>query len=146
MRQYRASQEGRAAMQRYEKKRTLAGHYKLKEQRRTESQYHLWRKYRMRPEEFQRRLKEQNHCCAACLRPFLESDIPCVDHDHACCPGKRTCGRCVRGLLHRTCNQVLGFFDDDIEKLNHFERYLSESNYETTETASAKVYTEGSAA
>lgn len=30
-----------------------------------------------------------------------------VDHDHACCPGKDTCGQCVRGLLCNPCNRVL---------------------------------------
>lgn len=30
-----------------------------------------------------------------------------VDHDHACCPGKKVCGRCVRGLLCNDCNSNL---------------------------------------
>jgi hypothetical protein len=34
-----------------------------------------------------------------------------IDHDHACCPGKRSCGRCLRGLLHRTCNVAVGYFE-----------------------------------
>jgi hypothetical protein len=31
-----------------------------------------------------------------------------VDHDHRCCPGDQSCGKCVRGLLCRTCNRIEG--------------------------------------
>lgn len=34
-----------------------------------------------------------------------------VDHDHACCPGDGSCGKCVRGLLCVGCNMVLGRID-----------------------------------
>lgn len=36
-----------------------------------------------------------------------------VDHDHACCPGPVSCGSCVRGLLCRECNTIVGRFRDD---------------------------------
>jgi hypothetical protein len=31
-----------------------------------------------------------------------------VDHDHSCCPGRQTCGKCVRGLICRQCNTAFG--------------------------------------
>lgn len=34
-----------------------------------------------------------------------------VDHDHGCCPGKRSCGACVRGLLCARCNTGLHFIE-----------------------------------
>lgn len=40
-----------------------------------------------------------------------------VDHDHNCCPGKRSCGKCVRGLLCASCNQKVGFYEDYKEEI-----------------------------
>src|SRR4029077_2130187 len=31
-----------------------------------------------------------------------------VDHDHNCCPGAHSCGKCIRGILCGTCNSALG--------------------------------------
>lgn len=30
-----------------------------------------------------------------------------VDHDHACCPTRKCCGKCIRGLLCGSCNSAL---------------------------------------
>lgn len=38
-----------------------------------------------------------------------------VDHDHSCCPGKTSCGRCVRGLLCGPCNDHMGYLRDNPE-------------------------------
>jgi hypothetical protein len=35
-----------------------------------------------------------------------------VDHDHECCPGPRSCGKCVRGLICNECNLALGLGQD----------------------------------
>jgi hypothetical protein len=45
---------------------------------------------------------------AAARKKFLH-----VDHDHACCPGPKSCGKCVRFLLCDKCNVGLGSFSDD---------------------------------
>lgn len=47
-----------------------------------------------------------------------------VDHDHGCCPGVASCGRCVRGLLCGTCNSMLGLGHDNPEVLENAAAYL----------------------
>lgn len=47
-----------------------------------------------------------------------------VDHDHACCPSKLSCGRCVRGFLCMQCNHMLGEAYDNPEVLESAAAYL----------------------
>jgi len=47
-----------------------------------------------------------------------------VDHDHACCPGPMTCGKCFRGWLCSNCNTSLGLMKDDPERLRAAAKYL----------------------
>lgn len=50
-----------------------------------------------------------------------------IDHDHDCCPGARSCGRCIRGLLCARHNVGIGFFNNDPAALYAAIAYL-ESN------------------
>ena len=56
-----------------------------------------------------------------------ESKIYCIDHDHNCCSGVYSCGRCVRGLLCRGCNTGLGHFKDNVDRLAAAMIYLNSS-------------------
>ncbi len=64
-------------------------------------------------------LEQQDGKCAVCdltlqLRSPVRGpqlDTACLDHDHVCCPGKRTCGRCIRGLLCVSCNVKVGYWE-----------------------------------
>jgi hypothetical protein len=48
-----------------------------------------------------------------------------IDHDHACCPGVKTCGKCVRGVLCRRHNTALGNVRDSVEELKALILYLT---------------------
>lgn len=71
-------------------------------------------------------LDSQNNVCAVCFQPFGSSgkQRAVLDHNHECCPGTHSCGRCVRGILHSGCNRLLGFAGDDPERLLLAAKYL----------------------
>jgi len=51
----------------------------------------------------------QGERCPCGRRP---TRMPDTDHDHTCCSGPTSCGRCVRGLTCRACNKdVLGRYN-----------------------------------
>lgn len=81
---------------------------------RKEKGHHLRLKYGITIEQYDEMLDAQNGSCAICKKPpVLGGNRLCVDHDHSCCPGEKSCGNCVRGLLCVTCNAWLGFFEND---------------------------------
>lgn len=47
-----------------------------------------------------------------------------VDHDHQCCPGSKSCGKCIRGILCHLCNKGIGLLGDDPLLLSSAISYL----------------------
>lgn len=84
------------------------------------------RKYKHNIEQaaYEALLASQQGLCAnpGCSRPARD-----IDHDHTCCPGKRACGKCIRGILCRPCNFVLGAVEDDVERLRGLAIYLEKT-------------------
>ncbi len=71
------------------------------------------KRFKMTPEMYDEMFATQGGVCAICATPPPESGWSlAVDHDHACCPGPKTCGKCVRGLLCTACNTALGIVED----------------------------------
>lgn len=92
--------------------------------------------YGLSPEAFQALCTLQNNKCAICRLPF--TDTPTVDHDHACCANrKKTCGKCVRGLLCMNCNAGMGNFGDNIQLLLNAVDYLRRYNEHSALAATA---------
>lgn len=92
-------------------------------------EYNSRRRYRQHGltlEQWEAILERQDGKCAIC-----RTDTPGggwryfgVDHDHECCPGEFSCGKCVRGLLCCNCNHGLGNFADNVEYLSSAITYL----------------------
>ena len=83
--------------------------------------------YNITIEQYESLLDAQDGVCAGCLRPPAKSKdgVLCVDHDHTCCPGNKSCGKCVRGLLCDECNTSLGKLQDSRETLLRLAEYIS---------------------
>lgn len=78
-------------------------------------------KYSLTKEDLESLIESQGAACAICRC----TDKPLViDHDHKCCPGHKSCGNCVRGLLCDTCNKKLSWFNDDPDVLAQASVYL----------------------
>lgn len=85
----------------------------------------LRHKFDMEVEDYERLLAAQGGVCRICLKACPSGRRLAVDHDHACCPGKVTCGKCIRGLLCTNCNKGLGHFMDDPDLLDRAKEYLA---------------------
>lgn len=66
----------------------------------------------------------QGGCCAVCSESLAGAKLLAIDHDHACCPGERSCGACIRGILCRLCNAGLGCARDDPATLRRMAAYI----------------------
>lgn len=85
------------------------------------AEYRRLHRYGLDASSYQELLDLQGGRCATC------GIIPnrfYVDHDHACCPGVKSCGSCVRGLLCFNCNTALGQVRDNPKVLLAMIEYL----------------------
>lgn len=82
--------------------------------------------------DFDEMMRIQNGACAICSVAVPDSSSLHVDHDHGCCPGRRSCGRCVRGLLCASCNIALGHLGDSITRMESAIVYLLSYGGEAT--------------
>jgi hypothetical protein len=76
-----------------------------------EFSYRLAKTYRMTVADYFRLLLRQQGGCRICKRAPGSGRRLSVDHDHACCPGKQSCGKCVRALLCTNCNWLVGVME-----------------------------------
>jgi len=79
----------------------------------------LLERYNLTQGRYDEMLSSQGGVCAICKS--LRDNRPLhIDHDHACCPGSRSCGQCVRGLLCVVCNTTLGYMENHEASINAY--------------------------
>lgn len=83
--------------------------------------------YNLTPEQYKALVascyknKQGDPLCMICVK-FKATQ---VDHDHKCCNGPYSCGKCVRGLLCGRCNNILGRMRDDVQTFRNAIQYLN---------------------
>ncbi|URN16991.1 MULTISPECIES: endonuclease VII domain-containing protein [Streptomyces] len=94
---------------------------------------HLWKKYRLTWEEYERLYQEQAGKCAICPAKLEDNARrrPAVDHDHD--------SGVVRGLLCDPCNKGLGHFRDNLALLRAAVSYLERSSMELESSQEASL-------
>ena len=99
-------------------------------------------RYNLAEERYLEFLEKQRGTCAICEQPERTMRNGklirlAVDHDHSCCPGGRSCGKCIRGLLCRLCNRRLSYWKDSLPLLEKAVSYLK--NYAASADNAADV-------
>ena len=72
----------------------------------------------------------QGHACLVCEKQKTDNSGWHTDHDHSCCSGTRSCGKCVRGILCGPCNKGLGHFNDDVVRIRRAADYIEQKRKE----------------
>lgn len=74
-------------------------------------------------EQYDDIFEAQGKACAFCRT--TETGTWCIDHDHACCPGQYSCGRCVRGILCKSCNTFAMAAERYLDRFDELRNYLT---------------------
>lgn len=104
-----SSPELKAIKSKYDKKRRAENKERFAAMDR---KYMLKKMYGLSEQEYETMVLKQKGLCAICLKPPSMRNLA-VDHDHKCCPGRKSCGQCIRGLLCQKCNGYLGRINED---------------------------------
>ncbi len=96
--------------------------------------YDLRNKYHITLNQYKTMLSDQNGQCAICgTTDPGQSKWFEVDHDHACCDKRGSCGKCVRGLLCTACNSGISRFGDDPDRLDKAAAYVRARSFTSRE-------------
>jgi hypothetical protein len=87
---------------------------------------HNLSRWHLSEEDYNQMLSTQNGACAVCLIVPPNGRLY-IDHDHNCCPGNNSCGKCIRGLLCCRCNAGEGFVRDQ-EWLCRMTEYITQKS------------------
>jgi hypothetical protein len=81
------------------------------------------KKFGITVDQYDAIMELQGDACGICRKPAVGRRLA-VDHDHNCCPGSFSCGKCIRGLLCSQCNRGLGQLGDSADALRRALEYV----------------------
>lgn len=87
---------------------------------------YVLKQYNITGDDYWALYEAQGGKCYICQRATGASKFLSVDHDHACCPGPVSCGKCVRGLLCSVDNSMLGHARDSVVFFQRSINYLTD--------------------
>lgn len=109
-------------------------HYEKETARIYSSQWRKNNPEKQKAKQFRERIVAHNITVDEYIGMCISQDYKClicnqvkklvIDHDHACCSGARSCGKCIRGLLCFGCNNMLGLARDNLEILERAKDYV----------------------
>lgn len=79
-----------------------------------------WKSHHITEDIYNEMLSLHKGKCYICK----DRDATDIDHDHNCCSGSKSCGRCIRGLLCNRCNTALGVLEKNRQNLNFMIQYI----------------------
>jgi hypothetical protein len=97
------------------------------------------RKHGLWPQDIARLREAQQDRCYLCGGPLpVDGYMLAIDHDHRCCPPKRSCGYCRRGLACHSCNVLIGHAHDDPQVLRRIADNLEAAIADVTRRLAVK--------
>lgn len=109
-------------------------HYKRRRPSKTKMNQRLRQHYSITLEQYEEILAAQGGVCAieGCEQSVGDTAGRAlqVDHDHNCCPG-RSCGKCIRGLLCKRHNRIVGYLEHPDRAA--VDRYIASFQTSTTQ-------------
>lgn len=104
------------------------------ESREKQREYGFRHRHGITLEQRSQMFQEQGGKCYLCDEELVGAIH--IDHDHSCCPGIRACGKCIRGIACQKCNQGIGQFGDDPERMRRVADNLEKANRRLREKSS----------
>ena len=81
-----------------------------------------WKRHHLEEKQYIDLMNKFDGKCHICKK----NEATSIDHDHSCCQkGKRSCGKCVRGILCRGCNTALGSLREDPDTIQSLLKYIN---------------------
>lgn len=82
-------------------------------------------RYKLTPEKYDGLFNEQGRACVICGTTENQYGHRfSIDHDHSCCNGAFSCGKCYRAILCKRCNSGIGLFVDNADLLRKAAEYI----------------------